>query len=516
MRKCAQGRGGEDLRVFDALAQARGNSEDNAVMMPRFHTSTPIREVGKGEQPFTIADACCHVGILGATGSGKTSGAGDFLGVGYLGSGAEMGMLILCPTLTEKDRWIDLTKRTGRSEDSRIFDASGEHYRFNFLDWISGFANEGAGLTINVVALLEEIITALEPEKASGGSENLFWEDSLHQMLVALVLLLQLAGFELSLPTMRDIVRSAPQSREQARDAKWQQESAFWFFLEKARVLCESADEETQADYTECRAYWLDDFANLSEKPRSIITLMFTKLAQNFTTRPLRKLFCTDTTLRPEDTFGGKVIIIDLPTQEYRLVGRIAALVWKYCWQVAVMRRKPAPDGQYLRPVCCWADEAADNFLSRGDLAFAAVARQSAGCMVYIAQNVSQYRKRLGGDDAFEAFFSNLQTIFMHQTTGPGCRWMAERLGERWESIVTTGAGNAMLAQGDAVPSLSSNVSLSEQRRYLVEPSLFTTLKRGGPAYEYEVECILYKGGAIFSDGNPYKRLTFKQRVSRK
>jgi hypothetical protein len=46
------------------------------------------------------------------------------------------------------------------------------------------------------------------------------------------------------------------------------------------------------------------------------------------------------------------VIIIDLPTQEYRLVGRIAALVWKYCWQVAVMRRKPAPEGQYLRPVC--------------------------------------------------------------------------------------------------------------------------------------------------------------------
>ena len=49
-----------------------------------------------------------------------------------------------------------------------------------------------------------------------------------------------------------------------------------------------------------------------------------------------------------------------------------------------------------------------------------------------------------------------------------------------------------------------------------MEPSLFTTLKRGGPAYGYEVECILYKGGTIFSDGNPYKRLTFKQRVSQK
>src|SRR5262249_1368747 len=159
---------------------------------------------------------------------------------------------------------------------------------------------------------------------------------------------------------------------------------------------------ETQADYAECRAYWLDDFANLSEKTRSIITLMFTKLAQPFTTQPLRKLFCADTTIRPEDTFDGAVIIIDMPTQEYRLVGRIAALTWKYCWQVAVLRRKPAPRGEYLRPVCCWADEAAENFLSRSDSAFAAAARQSAGCLVYLAQNINQYRKRLGGDDAFE------------------------------------------------------------------------------------------------------------------
>jgi hypothetical protein len=112
-------------------------------------------------------------------------------------------------------------------------------------------------------------------------------------LLVADVELNQLSGYELSLTTMRDIVRSAPQSREQAKDPKWQQESACWFFLEKARVLCESADAETQADYAECRAYWLDDFANLSEKPRSIITLMFTKLVQPFTARPLRKLFCT-------------------------------------------------------------------------------------------------------------------------------------------------------------------------------------------------------------------------------
>jgi hypothetical protein len=135
------------------------------MMLPRFDPSTVIRELGDGEK-FLISDATCHVAALGATGSGKTSGTARFLALGYLGSDAEMGLVVLCSKLTERDQWVDWVKEAGRSEDLRIFDASGEHYRFNFLDWISGYAAEGAGLTINVVALLEEIITALEPEKS--------------------------------------------------------------------------------------------------------------------------------------------------------------------------------------------------------------------------------------------------------------------------------------------------------------------------------------------------------------
>jgi type IV secretory pathway TraG/TraD family ATPase VirD4 len=484
--------------------------------LARFHPETVIRELGDGET-FKISDAVTHVGILGATGSGKSSGSGKFLATGYLGSAAEAGMLVLCPKPSDPGEWEHLCELTGRSKDVRLFDASGEHYRFNFLDWLAGHASDGAGLTSNVVAFLEEIITALEPEKSgSGGGENVFWEDSLHQLLVAAVELVQLAGYELGIPTMRDIVRAAPLSREEGKDPKWQAESACWFFLEKARERCKSLDEDTQADYAECRAYWLDDFANLSEKTRSVITLMFTKLAQHFTSRPLRKLFCTDTTIRPEDTFDGAVIIVALPTQEYRTVGRIAALTWKYAWQLAVLRRKPAPEGEYLRPVCCWADEAADNFLSRGDLVFAAAARSSAGALCYLVQNVNQYRKRLGGDDAFEAFISNLQTVFVHQSTGPTCRWMSERLGEVWVKVTSINTGQSGVGStGRSMTSPSttnSGVSVSEQRRFLIEPAAFTTLKRGGPACGLEVEAILYKGGHLFNDGLPFKRMRFLQR----
>ncbi len=208
--------------------------EIKSVPLPRFHPATRIRELGD-EEAFTIADAVTGVAGFGATGSGKTSGTGRFLALGYLGSDAEMGGIVLCAKPTEKGQWLDWAAEAGRSKDVKVFDVSGLQ-RFNFLDWESAQGSAGGGLTINVVALLEEIITALEPEKGGGDSE--FWRDALHQLLTNAVELVLLAGYELSLSTLRDIVRSAPVSREQALDKAWQSQSACWFFLEKARERC--------------------------------------------------------------------------------------------------------------------------------------------------------------------------------------------------------------------------------------------------------------------------------------
>jgi type IV secretory pathway TraG/TraD family ATPase VirD4 len=495
--------------------------------LPKYHPATIIRADPDTGWQFTIADAQTGVACFGATGSGKTSGTGKHLAWGYLGSAAEMGFLVLAAKKDEAEQWRKWAEETNRSKDLIMFDASGEHFRFNFLDWELSRASEGGGLTINVVALLEEIILALQPERTGGSGENVFWEDALHNLLVNAVELVKLAGskYPLRLEYMRDIVRSAPISREQAKDPKWQEDSPCWFFLQEAARTTAGGDEELKADYQECRSYWLDDFANLSDRTRSVITLMFTKLAQPFTAKPLRKLFSTDTTVRPEDTFDGKIIVINIPTQEYFLVGKIAAITWKYCTQMAIMHRAlPTKPDEYLRPVCIWADEAAENFLSRGDSAFQAVARASGGCTVYLSQNINQYRKRLGDNDAFESFISNLQTKFFHQVTGPTATWASELLGQRYEKVPSiTGGGTTPQAQ-DGYASTHGSATFSEQRRYFVEPSRFTTLKRGGIAYNYEVEAICYKGGHVFGcgcngahdpqkcQGKPYIALTFNQR----
>ena len=51
------------------------------------------------------------------------------------------------------------------TDDLVIVDASGRNWRFNFLEWEASRPEEGGGLTINIVNLLDEIAVAI-----SGGS----------------------------------------------------------------------------------------------------------------------------------------------------------------------------------------------------------------------------------------------------------------------------------------------------------------------------------------------------------
>jgi hypothetical protein len=163
-------------------------------------------------------------------------------------------------------------------------------------------------------------------------------------------------------------------------DQRWQETSVCAQTLAEAEKRMAEADVDKVADFEECRNYWLQEFPALSEKTRSIITLSFSMLVRPLITRPLRRLFSTNTNVKPEDTFDRKIIIVDLPVQDFRLAGRVANLVWKYCFQIAVMRRMP-PAGGYITPVFLWADEA-QNFVTAFDAEYQAVARSAGGCTV--------------------------------------------------------------------------------------------------------------------------------------
>ena len=485
--------------------------------LPEFHPRTTLRDWGDGHA-FRLADALTGVSVFGATGSGKTSGPAKHLAYGYLAAG--FGGLVLCAKKEERRQWQKWAADTGRTDDLVIVNGAG-NWRFNFLEWEASRPEEGGGLTINIVAILDEIASAVASSAGKsddGQGDNKFWSDALHHLNTNLVELPIFAGLRVSLPFMRSLINSAPQTAAQATDPKWQEKSYCWQTLSEADEATKHAAPEVRADYEECRNYWLTEYPRLSDKTRSIITLTFTMRVRPLITRPLRKLFSSDTNIKPEDAFDGKIIIVDLPIQDYRLAGRIANLAWKFCFQVAVMRRSPpeAPD-TYLRPVFLWADEA-QNFITEFDAEYQAVARSAAGCTVYLTQNRESYRRVLGNNDAVDSLLGNLQAKFFCQNSGDTNEWAAKLLGERYIKVTESSIGenrSAAMSLRDQQASNNAGISRKDDKRFFVEPSVFTILKRGGPINNYQVQAIVYNGGYQFDNGHealPYRLLTFNQR----
>jgi hypothetical protein len=522
--------------------------------LPDFHPMTVIAEFDTDTDPipFRLSDALTGAICLGATGSGKTSGPGAKLAKAYLGEG--FGGLVLCAKKDERPQWETWAKETGRYGDLVIFDKSAK-YRFNFLDWEAQRPGEGGGLTINIVALLDEIAGTLSRGAGSaqggGGGDDRFFEDALHHMNTNLVDLATLGNLPVSLPLLRRIVNAAPTmqiippepidpktpAHEKETPTEAEIKSQEWLdsnndcatALRAANTVTkERGDPEARADYEECRNYWLLEWPGIGDRTRSIIQLMFSMLVRPLLTRPLRKLFASDTNVQPEDMFQGKVFIIDLPVQEFRLAGRIANLLWKYCAQIAILRRKQLNQkNRYLPPVFIYADEY-QNFVGKFDSEYQAVARSAGGCTVALSQTREALRNQLHSNDAVDSLLANLQAKFFCQNTGDTNEWASKSvLGERWVTAaqrsvgVTENSLEVIAARGGSV-----TTSLSDQLRRYVDPAIFATLKRGGPKHDFEVQCVFYNGGELFEHPDqdtrrdpstmPYKLLTFRQKADTK
>ena len=198
--------------------------------LPRFHPLTVVRDWSAASPgaKLCLIDSQTHVICFGSTGGGKLSGPLKHLALAYLALG--FAFVVLCSKPEERAIWEAWAEEAGRwnrktqTGDLIIFDASGR-WRFNFLDWEASRAGtEGGGLTINIVALLDEIAGAMASgagKASEGGGENKFFDDALHNLNTNAVDLPLLAGLPVSLPLMRAIVNTAPQSLKEAQSEEW-------------------------------------------------------------------------------------------------------------------------------------------------------------------------------------------------------------------------------------------------------------------------------------------------------
>lgn len=453
------------------------------------------------QDAFTLGDATQGVQVFGASGSGKTSGSGQAIARAYLDAG--FGGLVLCAKPDEADLWRRYCHETDRTADLLVMQPGGSHC-FNFLDYELRH-NDGAGFVENVVQLF---LKALEAggRSARGNSADPYWETALAELLRNTISLIYLTGTAGGLAEMHKVVASAPTSPELALDPAWQQDSECGLALLVAEGEAQSRPELAY-ELEQTASYWRQTFPSLAEKTRSIIVQSFTAAADSLLRPPMRQLFCGATTITPEDSFRGRILLLDLSLKTYGEVGRFAQILFKLCWQRAAERRRAADSPL---PVFLWADEA-QYFLGRSDQQFLTTARSARVCTVLLTQNLPNYYTEFGDKKSMaHSLLGNLSTKIFHANGDEETNeWASKTIASVWERKMSVSGSSIQQQDGQQG---QTGYSMAEQMVAQVMPHEFHQLRTGGPDNGRLVDGIVFSSARRFvhTEKN-YLHVTFSQ-----
>ena len=427
--------------------------------------------------------------------------------------------------------WQEYCQLSGREQDLLIIEPGGSQY-FNFLDYETSQADGKEALTDNVVELLKTVIRAGQ-EQTGGKSDDPFWEQSLDMLIFYVIDLCKLAYGQVTVARMFEIVQTIPQSLQiMQADNTEGKTKAFQQAFETARQYVTSQiDEwlknltpEEQAAFTDEAAYeaaildalpdarllkdldqfFFDRLINLANKTRSIIEFSFAAFLFRLLRDPVYSLFCRySSTLTPEDSLKGKIILINLPVKLFHKVGRDVQVLFKYIWQRAMEKRNIRQNG---RPVFLWADEA-QHFIHEKDAEFQATARSSRVATVYLSQNLPNYYACMGGQKSeyrVKSFLGTLGTKIFHANADIETnKYASELIGDAYyedQSQSVTVAQNFAQTQ-------SKSLKLERQ----VRPEQFVSLATGGPKNNMRVEAYLHRQGDCLVAGQSHVRTRFNQ-----
>ena len=475
-----------------------------------------LQLLGFGNQgdSWALQDAWEGTFILGATGSGKTTGSGRALANAFLDS--HFGGLVLTVKPDEAKLWEAYARKTGREGQLCVI-RPGSPFRFNFLDYESRRPGVGGGLIENLVSLFYTIIDAGVQNQQDSQLVN-FWTRAGKQLVRNTFRVLTLATPRLSLPEASRFVIESP--KRMGRKIDDPIKKGPWFTQCLNRAIAQAKGTPQEAVIDEAVRYWTEDFLDLAPDTRSCIVAAFTAMADTFIEPAIHELFCTDTTIIPEAVLDGAIIVIDLPLKNYDAVGMFAQSIWKYLFQKAIERRAD-PDGPTRRPVFLWVDEA-QYFHSAYDGLFQTTARSARCATVYLTQNISNFYGITGASrsrERVDGFLGSLNTKIFHCNNDHTSNvWAADQIGKSIQyrfsssSSTTTTPGKGFLAM--MFPSQTHGGGMNEVIDYEVQPSMFLNLRTGGPRFDFLVDAYFIKGGAIFSSGKHYFPTVFQQEFS--
>ena len=280
----------------------------------------------------------------------------------------------------------------------------------------------------------------------------------------------------------------------------------------RTKTPSQERDFEIDADY------FMLEYPALSDKTRSVILSTFTSMVDVLNRGELRELFSGETNITPEATCDGAIILVDLPVKEFGEVGQFAQVLWKLAFQKAIERRNVAANP---RPVFLWMDEAQFFVTGKRHDISKHVPLCPRGDRDVDAEHL-EFLRRLGGTEKGKAetdsLFANLNTKILCANGDPITNdWAASIIGRSRQFFTNSSSSyepedwmsQMMGWRGD--PRTSCGVS--EQMEFEVSPRAFTTLRKGGPENNFEVDSIVFQGGRRFrQSGKTWLKVSFGQR----
>lgn len=477
------------------------------VRLPAWVPDLPILSFPQGDE-WSLRDACEGTFILGATGSGKTSGSGKAIACAFLSLG--FGGLVLCVKPDERQLWEEYAAATGRSGQMCVV-RSGGPFRFNFLDYEAQRCRPSLDWVENVTHLFSELMAVFARGRGDR-SPGSFWVHAGNQLLRNTLRILARSRHGLQLAEIGALVAEAPMSLAEVKLGSWRETPHFGAFMQEAQ-----RQDTVSSDMQQAQRYWLQEFPALPDKTRAILVTGLSAMVDVLYTSDIYDLFCRDTTLTPEAVQDGAIIVVDLPLKTRDFTGLLTQCIWKYFFQKAIERRSEPADA-CRRPAFLWIDEA-QFFYTEYDSLFQSTGRSSGCATVYLTQNIANFYGMYGGDrNRIDGFLGNLNTKIFHANNDPASNaWAAEQIGKsmQYRASINSRDPQPPRSWQEALFSFGRSggggVNVNPQMDYAVQPGDFAKLRTGGVQNDLLVEAYFTKSGARFANGKHYFRTAFSQ-----
>jgi len=473
----------------------------------------PLITFSEDYPPWTLGNAFEGVLILGATGSGKTSGSGTAIAETFLRAG--FGGLVLTVKQKEAEHWQRLCARCGREQDLVIVGVGGD-WRLNLLSYEAQRPGRGGGLCANLVSFCQNLLSVSTRSKEQGHSDPV-WRLAASQLLNATFDLFLLAGGQISFDRLATFIGAAPTQVIPTHEAAWLNLPTFGEVLRAARQA--AATDEDKRLLAKAEFYWFQNYPTLAPRTRTSVTLSVFAMFDAFRGRDVPALISSGTNLTPESIMAGKIVVLDLPIKQFQQTGLLVQSAWKYLFETTLEREDHDGDAA-RRPVFLWEEEG-QHFVSDHDHNFQATARSARAARVILTQNVHGFFKELGphGIEAAKSIFGNLNTKIFHANNDPETNDLAAKhFGSEIHMRYAFGHGAMPQPHGilDTLrqqfdPPDTSSLTGTEHLEYAVRPEAFNRLRTGGPKNNFLVDAYVTWMGMATGDERHFTLTTFEQ-----